>query len=158
MAQSSDIKYFESGFLVVSTGGTSATGGTGILGLQSISLNYTVDVEELTLFDNNFTKIYSPTYKSWTASASGVFLSLTSENTHPQSGDTKFIGATNASLLLEQIKQRSTNTKVFFKIDSENYQSGTCILTSFELSADAGSPMTFSIELTGTSDLTKSTS
>lgn len=156
MAQSSDIKYFENGFLVIGTGST-ATSGKGVLGLQSISLSYTVDVEEVTIFDNNFTKIFTPTYKSWTASASGMFMSLVTE-THPQSGDTKFVGATNASLLLEQIKTRSTDLKAFFKIDSSNYQGGTCIITSYELSADAGSPMSFSIELQGTSDLTKSTS
>jgi hypothetical protein len=154
MAQSSDIKYFESGFLVITSG--SSTTGRGVLGLQSISIDYNVDVQELTIFDNNFNKLYVPSWKSWSANASGVFLTLTGDTSHPQSGDTRFVNAMGGGQLLEVIKTRSSTLKAFFKIDSANYQTASCILTSYSLSAEAGSPMTFEITLQGTSELVKS--
>lgn len=151
--QSSDVKYFESGFLVITTGTT----GNVLLGLTDISLNYTVETEELLVFDNNFSKLIAPTFKSWTASAGGVFTRLSGDTTHPQSGETKVTGGYGADQILELVKTRRTDLKMIMKLATGIYQTGNCLLTSYEVTSSAGQPLTFTLEITGTSDLTKST-
>lgn len=148
------IKYFENGFLVL----TSGTTGSAILGLQDISLSYSVDTTELQAFDTNFQKLYAPSYKNWSVSASGVFMSMSGESEFPQSGDTNVVGGQSAAALLELIKLRKTDQKIILKLDTNNYQKGSVLVTSFEVSATAGENMSFSLELQGTSELTKATS
>jgi len=150
---SSDVRYFESGFLVLTTGTT----GNVLLGLTDISITYSVETEELLVFDNNFSKLIAPTFKSWTASAGGVFTRLSGDTTHPQSGETRVTGGYGGDQLLELIKQRKTDLKAIFKLATGIYQTGNCLLTSYEVTSSAGQPLTFTLEITGTSDLTKST-
>lgn len=146
---SSSLKFFESGFLLVGT--------KLVLGLNNISLDYAVETEDLLTFDFNKVKSKYPTFSSFTISASGEMLALTSDSYSPLSGDSRVTGATNGFLLLEAIKLK-TEYPIVLKIDGSNYQTGNAIITSFNMSADAGSSQKFSIELTGTSDLTKATS
>lgn len=146
---SSSLKFFESGFLLIGT--------KLVLGLNNISLDYTVDTEELLTFDLNKVKSKYPTFSSWTASASGEMLALTSDTYSPMSAETRVTGATNGFVLLESIKSKA-EYPIVLKVDASNYQTGTAIITSYNMTADAGSSQKFSIELTSTSDLTKATS
>lgn len=146
---SSALRFFESGFISLNK--------NVVLGLNNISISYTVDTEELLTFDFNKAKSVYPTTSSWTCSASGQFLNLNNKNYNPQSGDTNITGGTSGALLLEAIKAKGV-VDVVFKIDSANYQKGQALLTSYELSTDAGAAFSYSIELSGQGDLVKATS
>ena len=157
---SNAFKYFESdGFLVLNmTGGT--TYGKVLLRLTDISLTTNRDTDETTTFDNNFTKVYNPTYFNWNVSATGVLSSDTGESEFEagQSGDTKVNGTYNGLELVELIKSRTTQGNIIIKLSSSNYQKGKVIITSFEVSGSAGSKLTYSIEMQGSGNLTLATS
>jgi hypothetical protein len=147
---STSLKFFESGFLTVGTGKV-------VLGLTDISLDYTVDSEEYLTYDFNRSKKFYPTFSSWKASASGKFLAISGDTYSPQSGDTRVVTSHNGASLLEQITLKG-DLPIVFKLDASNYQVSTAILTSYSVSSSAGSALEFTIELQGTSDLTKQTS
>jgi hypothetical protein len=60
------VKYFNSGFLTLD--------GDILLKITDISLNYSVDSDEITSFDSDFNKEYYPTFSNWTVSASAESL------------------------------------------------------------------------------------
>ncbi len=125
-----------------------------IMQLTDITINYSTATDEVAAFDNNFVKSYLPTWTSWTADATfiaddtvtGFFTGTTSNPT----------GSTNGLLIFEQIKLRTALTMVA-KIDASNFQSGSVIITSCDIKAQAGKMMTGSIKLQGSGALAKLT-
>jgi hypothetical protein len=129
------VKYFNSGFLTLD--------GDILLKITDISLNYSVDSDEITSFDSDFNKEYYPTFSNWTVSASGIFADDTTEPSK-FSGETRVSGATNGIAILEVIKSKATNVGLVLKIDTGNYQTGDVIITSFDLTGALGTKMTYS--------------
>ncbi len=142
------VKYFNSGFLTLA--------GKVVVKLTDISVNYSVDTDEVTSFDSNYVKEYQAGYGGWTASATGI---VSDDSTEPTkySGETRVTGVTNGFDLLETSKARIPLALVM-KVDTSNYQTGTVIVTSYDISGALGSKMTYSLSLQGTGNLTKASS
>lgn len=140
------VKYFNNGYLTLA--------GDVLLKLTDVSLNYTVDTDEVTSFDSDFNKEYYPTFGGWTATASGIFADDTTEP-DKFSGETRVSGTTNGIELLETIKAKSIDVGFVLKVDSSNYQVGSVLISSYDLTAGLGTKMTFSLNLQGVGALTK---
>jgi hypothetical protein len=153
MIATSSIKNFESGYLGL---GTSTTGTSIILGLQSGSVKFKIDTQEITTFESNFSKQPTPTYTSWTIECKGIYLNLSGDTYHQQSGDTRSTGGVAAKVLFALTKARSTNQRVTLKLGAGDYHTGSVLLTDYSIDFSAGDPMTFNLSMIGTSDLVPS--
>src|SRR5688572_16367413 len=112
--QASDVKYLDGaqGFLVITT----STTGSAILALTNISLDFSVESEEVLTFEQNRSKSFATTFDSWTVSCEGFFTTLTGDTSHPASGSTYVTGGQNGADLLELIKTKSNSQKIILKL------------------------------------------
>lgn len=148
----SNFKYFEAGFLTIG----SSTNNPYVIGLTDISLDFSYETEDTLTFESNRAIQKTLTTSSFTASASGKWTNLSGETYFQNSGQTRVVGGQGADAILEAAKAGATNLVMTLKLDTNNYQTASVVITSFSVSATAGSQMEYSFELAGTSELVKS--
>jgi hypothetical protein len=161
MAATNNFLYFEqSGFLTINlTGGT--TGGKVLLRLTSLELSQSRDIDETITFDSGqYSKIKNSTYYDWSVSCEGIVSTDTGESEfiHPSSADTRIINTYNGLELVDLIKTRTNSAYIYMKVGPSVYQKGKVIISKMDIKSQAGQKITYSLQLTGSGDLTSATS
>jgi hypothetical protein len=146
-------------FLVLNMTGSTTTGRV-LLRLTGINLSASREVTEASTYDN-YAIIKRPANAySWEISCDGIASSDTGESEfqNTNSGSTYVVNTYNALELLELIKTKTSSATIVYKLAANNFQKGNVIITSIELSSAVNEDVTFSLSLSGSGDLTKTTS
>jgi hypothetical protein len=150
--QASDARYFDGtgGFLVL---GTSLTGGSQIMRVNSWNLDYSISTEDLLSFDDNFNVGKALGTTSWSISCEAYFTQVSGDTTSPNSGSTYVTGGYAGSQVLNLAKSRATNLYAILKAGNI-IQRGPVVITSYSMGSSSSEVMTYQLELSGNGALT----